>query len=158
MARNWESAGVTLTKSPVSRQRGKNRSDTVVIGTASIPTVTDLDKFRATFGDAAALGSINGTSIRVMAQDINRTAIEKGLSQDELEERLWNRLKGIRNSVAMTTTVVKYSLPNGELWTGTDLTEFEQLFAAAMIDMGLDADAALVAASTARTKLESQAK
>jgi hypothetical protein len=152
---NWTDAGIQLTESPVSRQAGDNKSDRHVIGTAIIPTVVDIPKFLATFGNEAALGSINGTSIRVMAQDVNRRAIEGKWTREALELALWNRLKGVRNPATGTTrTVVKFALADGTIWEGDNFDSYEAAQAAALIDMGLDPDTAKLSAKLAREKAE----
>ena len=91
---------------------------------------------------------MDGTSLRVKAQDVNRRAIEKKHPRSWVEETIWNMLLGIRNAPSGgTRVVVKYLLPNGTFWEGTDESDLQQTVAATLVDMGLDADKALAAAS-----------
>ena len=147
----WAERGITWASEDVARQPG-NQGDKVAFHVkAVIPVCVDLDLFRQEYGDACVLGIMDGTSVRVMAQDVNRTGIAKGVSEDDRKERIHLRLKGIRNRpVGGTTTIVKevkvYTLPNGQKYNGTDLAEFQGLFAAALIDAGVGPEVALTLA------------
>lgn len=149
-ARNWEEMGISWAEETVSRQHGPHATDRVVIGTAQIPIVKDLSKFTAHFGESVVLGVMDGTSIRVQAQDVSRTGIAKGLKAEEIRERMYLRLKGIRNRpLAGETKEVKvYRLPNGQDYKGTDVTEFRQLYAAALVDSGVPAAVATTLANS----------
>lgn len=142
--RNWEDMGISWSEEDVSRQQGPHATDRVVIGKAQIPVVSDLDKFRTHFGDSVVLGILDGTSIRVQAQDVSRTGIAKGLKVSEIRERMYLRLKGIRNRplAGEVKTVVKYPLPGGAFYTGTDLVEYQQQYVAALVDLGTPAEVA----------------
>lgn len=150
MARNWEEIGIVWSEETVRKQNGDNASDKAPIrGTAQIPVPNDLDKFVAHFGDSCVLGIMNGTSVRVMAQDVNRRMLAKGASTEAIREAVYNRLKGIRNSASpVVRTVVKYPLADGTFYTGTDLVEYKQAALAAYVDKGVPVEVAqgLVAA------------
>lgn len=157
MARNWNEIGLGWSVEPVARRAGANDSDKKVIGNAQIPFVTDLDKVRKHFGDGPITGSLNGTSWRVMAQDVGRRLLEKGTKDAEtIREAVYNRLCGIRNTAiagTKTVTVKVYTLPNGETYSGTDVTEYRAAYAAALIDSveaaggNMDAQTALALAN-----------
>lgn len=49
--------------------------DKTKLAGAQIPIVTDLDKFVATFGPSLVLAALDGSSLRVSAQRINRDAL-----------------------------------------------------------------------------------
>jgi len=150
MSNNWDDMGLTWSVESVSRQHGPNASDRREIGKAYIPIIVDLKKFVAAFGEEIILAVANGTSIRVHAQDVNRTAIEKGLGREYVETRMVNWFRGQRTRSMGTVTVVKevkvYALPNGTTYTGNDLDEYRQQWVAAMVDMGVDADKAIAMA------------
>lgn len=137
---NWEARGIIWATEDVSKQHGDHATDRVVIGKAQIPVVNDLDKFRQEYGDACILGVLDGTSIRVMAQDVNRSGIAKNLSVDEIRQRIDARLRGVRNRplAGVTKTVVVYMLPSGQRYEGTSLVEFQQQYLAALVDAGVD--------------------
>lgn len=141
---NWDDRGITWMTEEVSKQHGPNGSDRTVIGKAQIPQVTDLTKFRAEYGDACILGILDGTSIRVMAQDVNRSGLAKGLNPEEIKGRIDARLRGIRNrpTGGVTKTIMVYTLPNGQRYTGTSLVEYQQGYLAALVDAGIPADVA----------------
>lgn len=146
---NWADRGITWATEDVSKQHGDHATDRVVIGQAQIPVVTDLAKFTAEYGVACVLGILDGTSIRVMAQDVNRSGLAKGMKQDELRQRVDARLRGIRNRPVggvVTKEVKVYMLPNGQRYTGTDLAEFQAAYTAALVDAGIDAAVALTLA------------
>lgn len=142
---NWADRGINWATEDVSKQYGDHASDKQVIGKAQIPVVVDLELFRAEYGDACVLGILDGTSIRVMAQDVNRTGIAKGMRAEEIRQRIDARLRGIRNrpvgSVVVVTKLV-YMLPNGEKFTGATLVEFQAEYMAALVDSGVPAEVA----------------
>jgi hypothetical protein len=148
---DYAEMGIRFDTEEVSKQRGDHASDRVVIGNAQIAVVTDLDKFRTSFGDATILGILDGTSIRVMSQDVSRRSLEKGVkAADAIQAGVINRLKGVRNAGGtrtITVTKVSYSLPDGTKYEGADETEYQQLFAGALVDAGVPAAAALAIAS-----------
>lgn len=138
---DWALRGISWVTEDVSKQHGDHATDRVVIGKAQIPVVSDLDAFRKEYGDACILGILDGTSIRVMAQDVNRSGLAKKLSADEIRQRIDARLRGIRNRSLGGTVkeVTVYLLPNGEKWTGTDETSYQAEYMAALVDAGVDA-------------------
>lgn len=148
----WADRGITWAAGEeVSKRYGPNDSDKRVLGTAQIPVVTDLDKFRKAYGDACVLGIMDGTSLRVMAQDVNRSGLVKGLSAEEIRSRIHLRLKGIRNSsvaTVKTVTVKVYALPGGGQYAGTDLVEYQQAYVAALVDLGTPAEVATTVAAS----------
>lgn len=145
MARNWDELGIKWSEEQVRRQNGDNASDKAALrGTAQIPVVQDLDKFVAHFGANCVLGIMDGTSIRVMAQDVNRRLLAKGADAESIREAVYNRLKGVRNASTPATvrTIVKYPLADGTFYTGTDLTEYKQAALAAYVDKGVPVEVA----------------
>lgn len=147
---NWTDRGITWVEEDVSKQHGDHATDRVVIGKAQIPVVENLDKFRQEYGDACVLGILDGTSIRVMAQDVNRSGISKGLAKDEIRQRIDARLRGVRNRplAGATKTVVVYMLPNGQRYEGTSLAEFQAAYLAALVDAGVDSAVARTIATS----------
>jgi hypothetical protein len=148
MPNNYADFGISFTSEPVAQRAGPNATDRKVIGNGQIAVVTDLNKFVEHFGADVVLGILDGTSIRVMSQDVSRrglTATPKA-SDDQIREAIYNRLKGVRNRGGGTREVVIHVLPNGEKYTGSDLAEFQSLYAAALVDAGVDADTAIMLA------------
>lgn len=146
---NYSDFGITFASEPVAQRAGPNATDRRVIGNGQIAVVNDLNKFVEHFGEQVVLGILDGTSIRVMSQDVSRrglTATPKATTE-QIQEAIYNRLKGVRNRGAGgTVEVIIHVLPNGEKFTGTDENEFQQLYAAALVDEGVDADTALMIA------------
>lgn len=145
--RDWAALGILWVESEVSRQHGPNKTDRAVIGTGQVPQLTDIDKAVEAGLEAAILAGTNGTSWRVTAQDVSRSYIEATKASDRdvetLRERIFSRLKGMRNAAIGTRTVLVAPLPDGTQWKGTDSTEYEQLYAAGLVDAGMDAAMAL---------------
>ena len=146
---NWESFGITWKTEVVSKQHGPNKTDRVAYTTkAQIPTVADeaaWDKFVAHFGKGGVLALFTASnSIRVRAQAVCRSAIEEGERDEEkLRQRVYNNMKGIRAQASVVVnTVYVNRLPDGTMYEGTDELEFQQAYAAAMVDMGVPADTA----------------
>lgn len=142
---NWAERGISWSVEDVSKQHGEHATDKRVIGKAQIPVVTDLDAFRQEYGDACVLGIMDGTSIRVMAQDVNRSGIAKNLKADEIRQRIDARLRGIRNRPLASTIVVTklvYMLPSGEKFEGTTLAEYQAEYLACLIDAGVPSEVA----------------
>lgn len=144
---DWAARGISWVSEDVSKQHGDHATDRVVIGKAQIPVVSDLEKFRKEYGDSCILGILDGTSIRVMAQDVNRSGIAKKLSAEEIQSRIDARLRGIRNRslAAVVKEVTVYLLPNGEKWTATadtayesDEADYQAQYMAALVDAGVD--------------------
>jgi hypothetical protein len=140
--RDWTAIGIEWNAEKVSKQQGDHATDRVVItGDAQMPVVQDLDKFRAEFGDGAILGIFNGTSIRVMAQDVNRRLLTAGKDAETIKEAIYNRLKGVRNAATatvrtVTVTVTVRDLPDGTTYDGIDFVEYQQAYLAALVDAG----------------------
>ena len=146
---DWAARGIVWLEEDVSEQAGEHATDRRVLGKAQMPVVKDLTLFVAEYGEAAVLGSLDGTSIRVMAQDVNRTGLRKRLSADDIRLRIDGRLRGIRSrSIAGTKTVTQYPLPGGTFYTGTDNTEYQAAYIAALVDLGTPADVARTVAAT----------
>lgn len=140
---DWAARGITWAEEEVSKVFGENnQSDKRVIGLAQIPVVVDLDLFRKEYGDACVLGILDGTSIRVMAQDVSRTGLTKGIAKEEIRARVDARLRGVRNRPTggtVTKEVLVYLLPNGQKFEGSTLVEYQQQYIAALVDAGVDA-------------------
>lgn len=144
---NYMDYGITFQTEPVAKRAGPNATDRKVIGNGQIAVVTDLDKFVKHFGPSVVLGILDGTSIRVMSQDVSRRGLDAKQSPEQIQEAIYNRLKGVRNRGAGgTTEVIIHVLPDGTKYTGTDEVEFQQLYSAALVDAGVDADTALLIA------------
>lgn len=161
--RDWAALGIVWLALEVSRQHGANRTDRTVIGVAQVPQVTDVDKAIAAGLGNAIMAGVNGTSWRVTAQDVGRSYIENvprdKRSDEELRERVFARLQGMRNPAlgGGVRKVLVASLPDGTKWEGTDPTEYEQLYAAGLVDNGVDASLALgIAANVAKPLHESK--
>lgn len=146
---NWENYGIRWDSEDVCRRADRNGASKVVIGQAQIPVLTNLEKFRANVTDADAIlrGIWDGTSVRVQAQDVARHALDKGKKDaDTMRELVWNRIIGIRTR---TVSVKSYALPGKtERYTGTNLMEYRQAYAAALVDGGVDAAMSTALAST----------
>jgi len=145
MSQNWESFGISWTDEVVSRQAGPNKTDRVAFSTkAQIPQVADYDKFVAHFGKPAVLAMVNASnSIRVRAQAVNRGLIEDGeRDADKLRQAVYNAMRGVR-AQASPIQVRIYTLPNGEIYNGNDVTEYRQLYVAAMVEAGVPVDVAI---------------
>jgi hypothetical protein len=141
--RNWSDMGLRWESETVRKQYGPNKSDIRTVRTdAQIPVIFDLDAFRLHFGDEPLLDMADGTSLRVKAQGINRAEACLKMDADELRETIYNAIRGMRRSGSRTTTVVKYPLPDGTFYTGTDLVEYQSAYTAALVDAGVAADVA----------------
>lgn len=143
--------GLRFDAEEVSKQRGDNASDKVVIGIGQIAIVTDLVLFEAAM-PGVVLGSLNGTSVRVMSQDVSRRAIEKGIKGAKaIQALVINRLRGVRNNGGGVKIVEKKVFSNpladGTQYTGADETEYRALYAASLVDAGVPAEAALAIAN-----------
>jgi hypothetical protein len=152
---DWSARGIEWVEEDVSEQAGDHATDRRVLGKAQMPVVKDLSKFVAEYGEQCVLGSLDGTSIRVMAQDVNRTGLRKRISADEIRSRIDARLRGVRSRAIVGTKEVKvYPLPGGAFYKGTDEVEYQAAYIAALVDMGTPADVARTIASS--MKLESK--
>lgn len=145
-ARDWNALGIEWIQEPVSKQAGDHATDRQVIGNAEMPIVKDLTKFIEGFGEGVVLGIMDGTSLRVMAQDVNRRLLPKGDRGEVIREAIYNRLRGVRNTgtrTPVTVTVKVYSLPpmsdgTPQTYKGTDLIEYQQAYLAALVDNGIE--------------------
>lgn len=146
---DWAARGIKWIEEVVSEQAGSHATDRRELGKAQMPVVTDLQLFVKEYGEQCVLGSLDGTSIRVMAQDVNRSGLRKGVSADEIKSRIDARLRGVRSrTFATTKEVIKYPLPGGKFYSGTDLAEYQAEYTAALVDMGTPADVAMTIAKS----------
>ncbi len=146
---DWSARGISWSEEIVREQPGEHATDRRTLGTAQICVVTDLPKFTAEYGEACVLSIMDGTSVRVMSQDVSRTGLRKRLSADDIRARVDARLRGMRNRpTASTVTVTRYPLPGGTFYIGTDVTEYRAAYTAALVDAGTPADVALTVAGT----------
>ena len=146
----WANYGMTWETEKVSKQAGPNKSDRVAFHTlAQLPKIEDFSKFETHFGKPAVLAMLNASnSIRVRAQAINRARLEAGDKATEtLRNCVYNAMRGVRAS-ASPIQVRVYTLPNGELFNGSDVVEYQQLYAAALVEAGVPANIATALAST----------
>lgn len=149
MSRNWKELGIRWETSVVMRQHGDHASDRRPLGNAQIPVLEDPDLAIKNGLGPAILKGVNGTSWRVMAQDVSRNKLEDGIKDaDVIQEDVFKRLLSIRASGG-TRVIVKRNLPNGDIYEGSDETEFRQMFAAALVDLGIDAETATEKATKA---------
>lgn len=146
---DWASRGISWSEEDVSKQHGDHATDRVVIGKAQIPVVSDLTKFVAEYGESCVLGILDGTSIRVMAQDVGRSGVAKKLSAEEIRSRVDARLRGIRNrplaGVTVKEVIVRYI--GAEKFSGTTEVEYQAAWMAHFVDSGVDAAVARILAS-----------
>jgi hypothetical protein len=153
---NWADMGLSWTTETVSRQNGANKADRVAYSTpAQIPFVTDLasyPKFVEHFGEATVLSFINASnSIRVRAQAVNRAALETNAKcgAAELRLKVYNTMRGIRAAMAPMIVVKNVrTLPDGTTYDGTDIAEYRDMYAAALVVAGVDATIAATIAGT----------
>lgn len=155
---NWDARGIEWVLEEVSEQVGTNKTSRRVLGSVPIPIPRDLDKIVAEYGADSVMGSLNGTSWRVIAQDIGRRGLAANISVDEMKSRFDARIRGLRNA-PMTRTVVREVvvekvvrqnvLPDGAIYTGSDEVEYQQMYAAALEIQGVPA---AVAVSIARNQ------
>ena len=144
MSRNFAAIGITFAAEDVARK------GTTFNHKAQIPIVTDLDLFREHFGDAAIMSALDGSSIRVKCQEVNRRELAAGkFDPEHLMEACYLAIKGIRSRGASVRTVKVYVLAGGaEFRTDPELDEDANLVAlqtaamAAAVDAGIPADVA----------------
>ena len=146
---DWAARGIVWIEEEVSEQAGEHATDRRVLGKAQMPVVKDLTAFIKEYGEGVVLGSLDGTSIRVMAQDVNRTGLRKRLSADDIRLRIDGRLRGTRaRSIATVKEVTKYPLPGGTFYSGTNEIEYQQSYVLALVELGTPADVATTIASS----------
>jgi len=141
-ARNWMETGISWLAETV-KQGGYE-----VKGEAQIPQIVDLQLAIEFLGGDVVMKSLNGTSFRVSAQSVARSLLPKGVDEETMREAVISRLKGIRTRSVSTRIVKVYQLPGGIVWTGDDELEYQQAWAAAGVDQGMDAQVALQVATT----------
>src|SRR5688500_6532166 len=133
---DYAEMGIRFDTETVSKQRGDHASDRVELGNGQIAVVTDLEKFRAAFSDETVLGILDGTSIRVMSQDVSRRLLNKGTKKaEDIQAAIINRLRGVRNASGGGVRIVKVNLrnlPDGTQYEGDNETEYQQMYAAAL--------------------------
>lgn len=143
MDTNWESMGIAWKTEKVSKGSGNSKVE--IAGDAQIPEATDLTKVIAHFGAEAVLGSVNGTSWRVSAQDVNRRMLPGKPSVEALRTAVYNRLRSIKNASVVRTVEVKvYALadgsafkPDADVSDDQNLIAYKQAALAAYIDAGV---------------------
>lgn len=142
---NYDELGIRFDLEEVAKQNGDNRSDKVTFNRkAPIVIVTDVTKFRESFGDETILAVFDGTSIRVKSQAIARRMLAKGATDESIREANVNMLRGVRNATRGGTTVVKYALPDNTFFTGTDEAAYQAAYLAALLTIeGMDEQVAL---------------
>ena len=151
----WADFGITWESGKVSRQHGDHRTDRRELPYPSqIPVPTDLAKLTAALGEKLVISYLNGTSMRVIAQDVSRRYIEatieerKQYNPEELCELVWDRLSGKRTTIGGGTREVKVRyLPNGRRFAGATEVEFRAETIAVLLDMGVPVEAAKAAAA-----------
>lgn len=139
----WSEFGLAVSTESVQEQVGEHATDRRIVNDhALIATVVNVATFVETFGEPALMKFINGTSLRVTCQRIARS-MAKERDTAKVEVALLNAIRSVRNAVVQTRTVIVHALPNGTTYDGTDLVEFQQEYAAALIDAGVPGDVAL---------------
>lgn len=140
--------GLVWLTETVNTEPDKTGSHKVVASDdAQILSIVDYDNFTANFPNAKEilLGIANGTSLRVMSQDVNRRNPKK--SAEERRGAIVNRLQGVRNAGVRTVvtkivekivTVRKAPLPGGGFYEGENEIEYQQAYIAALVDQGVD--------------------
>lgn len=79
---------------------------------AQIPIVTDLEKFVATFGPSLVLAALDGSSLRVSAQRINRDALwgKRDTPANELQEAVVAWMLGAKRTRTVSVVEVQVFL------------------------------------------------
>lgn len=143
--------GLTWVTDTVNKQPGGNGAQKTTVSTdAQILTLVDVTAFLDNFPNGGEIlkGIANGTSLKVLAQGINRDNPTKSI--EWRRTAILNRFLGVRNSPTVVkvvekiveVTVVKHSLPGGATYEGTDLTEYQAAYIAALVDMGVEVSVA----------------
>lgn len=128
---DWAAAGFRLELEKVAKRAGTNGSDKVELNRpALMPIPVDLPKVIESVGAEGILGSLDGTSLRVKFQGVNREHPTESLA--EIEVRLWNVVKGIR--AAKAPSVPKHSLPGGGFYQGTDLDAYRTAYIRCLVE------------------------
>ena len=134
----YDEMGIRWESEEVSVVYGDNQSDKRIVNSAAqIAVITDLDKFRATFGDTFLLAMSDGTSLRVGCQRIGRKFDGKNIEGNR--KAVLDYIRGTRSR----GTTTRRPLPDGTFYHGTDEVEFRQLYAAKLVDLGTPATLAL---------------
>lgn len=143
IAANWLEVGFEITRSSVARQAGEHRTDRVTMHRdAFIPRAIDAKLIEASF-PGLILAAVNGTSIRVTAQDVSRSGIEHERTDGEILTSLYNRLRGIRNG-GSRVSVTKLALLDGTTFSGDDLENYRRASITAAMRTGLDEETATI--------------
>lgn len=146
--RDWAALGIEWETESVSKQFGDHATDRKVVGNAQLPRIIDLDKARA--AGISILAWINSSnSMRVRAQAIARAT--KDRTPEVLREAVFAALLSSRARAAAgvrVETIIKRPMPDGTMYDGDDEVEFRQLYAAALIDQGVEASVALSIANS----------
>lgn len=117
----------------VSRDHGPNASDRRPVNNkAQIVVIFDVAKFEAAF-PGYLLKCANGTSPRVECQRIGRKFTGNDIPGNR--RAVVSHMMGSRVKLAR---IVSRPLPDGKTYTGTDETEYRQMYAAALVDAGVD--------------------
>lgn len=131
---------------------GVGASYVEISGVARLPEVFDTALFAAAFPNVVA-DSLNGTSLRVNAQRVNRRELRAGRKDATvIEKAVVDMMRGVRAPKTGGTRVTR-NLPNGDIYAGTDCVEYTQLYVAALTDMGVPFDAAKIAAEASAAKM-----
>ena len=162
--RDWTALGIEWSIESVARQAGENASDKTFYphkGPLLIVSAENLPKFIAADAQhAPAITShLDGQSFRVAGQRVLRAFFEKGGRLDTpdqleaLKERAYaSVVLGARAvSVSVVEKIVErrvVMLPGGGQYEGSDLLEFRQLYAAELVDHGVNGTIALGIASS----------
>lgn len=133
--------GIVWEVEVVHEQAGDHATDRIVKASdAQIPVIVDLEKFRKEFGDNYLLRAMNGTSLRVMAQRVNRAMSTK--PEQERRDAILNVIKGTRNT-GPRVSIPTYRVPTPDF---TDVVEYRGTsapeFMAALVDAGYNVDTA----------------
>lgn len=133
--------GIRWESEEVSVQFGDHATDRRVVNPASqIAVITDLDKFRAKFGDQFLLAMSDGTSLRVACQRIGRKFDGKNIEANR--KAVLDHIAGVR----MKSSSTRRPLPDGTFYHGTDENEFRQKYALMLVDLGTPGELALTIA------------
>ena len=160
---NWSEMGISWNMKSVARRAGPNDSDKVTFpeqGPNLYVAASDLETFMnfAPQHKVAIVDHLDGQSFRVAGDRVLRAYFGKGgvLKGDEgkleaLKERAYESVVLAARAPSVHAVRVQevrvFNLPNGEKYMGLDLVEYQQLYAASLIDSGVSADIALMIAS-----------
>ncbi len=139
---DYASMGIRWESEDVAVVYGENQSDKRVVNSAAqIAVMTDVALFDATF-PGFILASSNGTSLRVMCQRVGRKFSGKDI--DANRKAVLDAIRGTRAKGGVT---IRRAMPDGTFYHGSDETEFRQLYAALLVDLGTPGELALTIAA-----------